>query len=389
VPGDLPGRTLVPASERGSAAPPRSSYFEAMSGMLNRGWAPLAGVLVGRDKLIDLPIRERYDLAGDSAEQVNLAGRDPERDRALLARLRDFNAPAPGTRVAEDADAVARLRALGYVSAGTGPTRSTFTEADDPKRLVALDEEIHRAVEAFGAGRPAEAVEIYRKVIDRRPDMAIAYRHLAFLEARQGDTASAIDVLQRAVRAGVTDRRVLTLLGEYLAESGRVDAGIRLLEPLARDEQADADTLNTLGIAYAQAHRANDARQTFERVTTINPRSSVPLENLGMLSLEHGDLAAARTYFDRAVSVDSRSSRAHAGLGVVASRAGDRAGAVEEWETAVRLDPANFEALYNLGTTLARAGELAAARPYLERFVQAAPPAFDKDKRDVARLLSR
>jgi arylsulfatase A-like enzyme/Flp pilus assembly protein TadD len=388
VPDDLPGRTLVPASERGSAAPPRSSYFEAMSGMLNRGWAPLSGVLAGRDKLIDLPIRERYDLAADSAEQVNLAGREPERDRALLARLRDFKAPAPGARVAEDADASARLRALGYVSAGTGLTRATFTDADDPKRLVALDEEIHRAVEAFGAGRAAEAVEIYRNVIDRRPDMAIAYRHLAFLEARQGDTASAIDVLQRAVRAGVTDRRVLTLLGEYLAQSGRVEAGIRLLEPLAHDVQVDADTLNTLGIAYAQAHRANDARQTFERVITINPRSSVPLENLGMLSLERGDLAAARTYFDRAVSVDVRSSRAHAGLGVVASRAGDRAGAVEEWETAVRLDPANFEALYNLGTTLARAGELAAARPYLERFVQTAPPAFDKDKREVARLLT-
>src|SRR5436189_32063 len=102
-------RPSMPRSRRSStmcARPTarRSSYFEAMGGTLNRGWAPLAGVLVDREKYIDLPIAERYDLAADAAERTNLAGRSPERDRTLATSLRAFNARAPGERQAESAD---------------------------------------------------------------------------------------------------------------------------------------------------------------------------------------------------------------------------------------------------------------------------------------------
>lgn len=388
IPPDLPGRSLLSANERRGAGQPRASYFEAMSGMLNRGWAPLAGVLVDRAKFIDLPIPERYDLAADRAETTNLAGRDPARDRTLAQLLTGFAATSPAARLAEDAEATARLRSLGYLSASPA-AKQRFTDADDPKRLVALDDDVHRAVEAFVAGRASEAEAIYRQVIDRRPDMAIAYRHLAFLLARRGNLADAIDVLRRAVNAGVTDRRVVTLLGEYLADSGRTKQAIEMLEPLSNAADADADALNTLGIAYAQAGRRDAARRTFERVIAINPGSSVPLENLGMLALEQGDAASARKRFEAAVSADPRSSRAHSGLGVALQKLGDGGRAIEEWKTAVQLDGTNLDALYNAGTALAANQQMADARPYLERFVQIAPRSRETDRREVARLLAK
>ena len=357
--------------------------------MLNRGWAPLTGVIVEREKYIDLPIVERYDLAADPAERSNLADRSPERDRALAAILRGFNPALPGQRVTEDPDAAARLRALGY-TAGNAPVKARYTEADDPKRLVDLDREMHDAVEAFSAGRAADAIGVYRRIIDRRADMAIAYLHLAFVEWQRGNAGGAIDALQTAIRAGVTDPRVLTQLAGYLTDTGHASEGIRLLEPLAADPNADADTLNSLGIAYARAGRAADARRVFERVLVINPDSSIPLENLGMLALERGDLAAARERYEQAVRVDPRSSRAHAGVGVAALRSGDRTTAIDAWTRAVQLDPTNYDALYNIGTTLAQDGRMDAARPYLERFLRVAPPAFyEKDLREVARLLGR
>jgi arylsulfatase A-like enzyme len=112
VPSDLPGRTLLPREERRAGASPRTTYFEAMSGMLNHGWAPLTGVLVGRDKFVDLPIAERYELANDPGERTNLAGRSTERDRLLTAALGAFTPALPGQRVTEDPEAAARLRAL-------------------------------------------------------------------------------------------------------------------------------------------------------------------------------------------------------------------------------------------------------------------------------------
>jgi arylsulfatase A-like enzyme/Tfp pilus assembly protein PilF len=387
TPADLPGRTLLTAAEREPRSPSRASYFEAMSATVNRGWAPLTGVIVEREKYIDLPVPERYDLAGDPSEGTNLFGRSAERDRTLAAALRAFSAAAPGQRQVEDADAVSRLRALGYLS-GTAPIKSRYTEADDPKRLVELDQTIHDAVTAFTAGRAADAVSLYERVIARRPDMAIAYRHLAFIDWQRGDAAGAIDVLRRAAKGGVADPRIVGQLGGYLTETGHVPEGMRLLESVANG--ADLDSLNALGIAYAQTGRADAARAIFERLLIVNPGSSIPLENLGLLALERGDVIEARRQFDRAVQLDPQSSRAHAGLGNVALKAGDHAAAVGAWTRAVQLDPRNFDAIYNIGTTLSRDGKMDAARPYLERFLQTAPPAFyGKDLKEVEGLLRR
>jgi hypothetical protein len=66
IPADLPGRTVLSSAAR-RERDPRPSYFEAMSAMLNRGWAPLTGVLVDREKYVDLPMPERYDLTADAA----------------------------------------------------------------------------------------------------------------------------------------------------------------------------------------------------------------------------------------------------------------------------------------------------------------------------------
>jgi len=389
APAGLAGRTLLPASERRAGAAPRTSYFEAMAAMLNRGWAPLTGVIAERDKFIDLPIPELYDLRRDPGERTNLDGRSPERERVLQADLRGFGATLPGERAHEDPESLARLRALGYV-AGSAPAKTHYTEADDPKRLVDIAEAIHRGVDLYSARRFDEAIAVYRQVLARRPDMALAYKHLAFVEWERGNITGAIAVLQQAIRGGVTSPSIVTQLGSYLSDSGRADQAARLLEPLAEDPEADADTLNALGIAYAQSGRAEQAGRVFERVLAQTPDSGIPLANLGVLALQRGDLPAARRHFERAIQVDPHSSQAFGGLGVVFVRTGDRARAVDAWKQAYQLDATNFDALYNIGTTLAKEGQEDAARPYLEQFVRSAPPAFyAKDIREISAALHR
>ena len=388
IPSDLPGRSLRPASERrGSAA--RTSYFEAMSSMLNRGWAPLSGVIADRDKYIDLPIVERYDLAADRAEASNLAGRSPNRDRSLADALQALGAAAPGERPREDRQTAARLRTLGYVG-GTAPIKARYTDAHDPKKLVALDQAIHRGVELYVARQPAEAIGVYEDVIARRPDMAIAYRHLAFVQWESGAVAPAIATLRQALGAGAATPDIATQLGTYLAESGNVVDAIRVLEPVAVVDPPEIDTLNALGIAYARAGREKDARAVFARILRIDPESEMAVENLGTLDLGRGDLASAEQHFDRAVQLDPLSSAAHAGLGVVAIKRGDRERAVAAWRKAVELDATNYDALYNLATTLAREGMMDEARPYLEQFARTAPLAFyAKDIENVSAMLRK
>jgi len=360
-----------------------------MSSMLNRGWAPLSGVIADREKYISLPIAERYDLAADAAETTNVAGRAPDRDKTLAEALRDFGAALPGTRAREDPQAAARLRSLGYVG-GSAPVKATYTAADDPKTLLPLDQAIHRGVEFYVGHRPAEAIRLYKDMIAKRPEMALAYRHLAFVQWESGAVPAAIVTLRTAMTAGAAQPDVVSQLGTYLAEAGNAAEAISLLEPAAAGDAPDIDALNGLGIAYARAGRADEARRIFERILGLDAESVMAVENLGALDLARNDLAGALQHFERAVALDPQSSQAHAGVGVVALKRGDRAKAIASWKKAVELDATNYDALYNLATTLARDGRMAEARPYLERFVRTAPPAFyEKDVRDVSAILAR
>ncbi len=362
----------------------RPSYFEAMTANLSRGWAPLRGVLVDRDKYIDLPIPERYDLTTDPAEQRNLASADTDRTQVLFNTLRTFDTAPPGQPGEESTAVLERLRALGYIGGSPAPARERYTEADDPKQLIDLDKMLHDAGDLYSRGRHEESVAAFRAVITRRPDTADAYRYLAFVYWQTGRPADAINILESALARGLTQRDIRVKLGIYLAESGAAARAIPLLEEMSAD---DSEVLNALGIAYGQSGRVADAMRTFERALQVDSTSALSHQNIATLQLRTGDFAASEASFRRALSVDPTLAGAYTGLGVALTRLNRLPEALDAWRKAVSLDPNDFNALFNLTMELFESGQAGEARRYGERFVATAPPAFFAA--DIARVRAR
>lgn len=382
LPADLHGRSLLAVE---TETTPRASYFEAMTGMLKRGWAPLSGIIDGREKYIDLPIQELYDLAADPGETRNLAPSASERLRLLTARLAQLEPVLPGEQTEENEDVRARLQSLGYVS-GSAPRKARYTEEDDPKRLVDVDRLMIEGIELHRAGRPAEAMDAYRRAIERRPDMELAYRRLAYLQWEAGQPAQAIATIRRTIEKNGASVEAETKLGTYLAESGAVGEALPVLERATKAAPDNSEALNALGIAYARANRPADALRTFDRILAAHPRDAFALENAGAVHLQTRNLAAANAAFTRAVANNPRSSRAHAGLGVVALQSRRRDEAIAHFRRAVEFDPRNFDALYNLAAELLSAGRIDEARPVVAQFARTAPRAFYG--RDIDRLVA-
>lgn len=374
APADLPGASLLAAEDDA----PRPSYFEAMTPMLKRGWAPLSGVVSGHAKYIDLPISEIYDLAADPREARNLAPDDAARARSLVSELRRFGAVLPGEQRVETAAARSRLESLGYV-AGAAARKAQYTAEDDPKRLIDIDRLMMDGIDLYRRGRLPEAMAAYRAVLARRPGMGLAYRRLGFLQWQAGLRAEAIATMTAARRTIGPDIEVDVRLGTYLAETGKPADAIALLEPVAAAVPGNTEALNALGIAYAQAGDGPKALITFERVLAADPRDAYALENIGTVHLQRNNLAAARQAFARALENDPRSSRAHAGLGVVARQTGQTDAAIASWREAVSIDATNFDALYNLCVVLIAAGRVAEAKPFVDQFVATAPPAYSRE----------
>jgi arylsulfatase A-like enzyme/Tfp pilus assembly protein PilF len=364
----------------------RPSYFEAMTAAVTRGWAPLRGVVAGREKYIDLPIVELYDLAADPAETTNVAAARPERVRALLNMLKGFNVAPPARAQVESAETVERLRSLGYVGGGSATVKEKYTDEDDPKRLIELEQLLERGASAFRQGRADEAIEIYKTVIARRKDTEDAYRKLALVYWRTGRPRLSIETLETALRNGVTQKEVRNRLAQYLAEAGQPARAIALLEHDAGD---DPDALIGLGNAYMLTGRHRDAVATFNRLLTIDPSNGLAYENIGVAELQAKDYKGAELALRRAIALNPNLPGAWTTLGVVLAGTGRKPEAIDAWKRAVHIDAGELNALFNLTVNLVEAGRMDEARTHGERFIATAPPQMQQDVTTVRRLIAR
>jgi Flp pilus assembly protein TadD len=385
APAGLPGRSLLPLMAGAEGTTPES-YLEALSPSLDRGWAPLYGIVADGLKYVELPLPELYDLHADPAEQTNLASsrpRDAERLRGRLARLRAEDVGVGG-RVEEDEAARERLRALGYVAGGGSVLKERYTAEDDPKNLVDLDARMESVLSLYHSGDYEGAIAACEASLRRRPDMPRAYLQLAYLERARGRLDAAVAASRKAVDLRPLDPESVSLHAVYLTEAGRASEALALLRSHARAGPEDIDVLTALGMAQARGGRSEDALATFARAREVDPTNAMVLVNTGTVYLMAGDRGRARQAFEAALDLDDGVARAHNSLGVIAAEEGRIPEAIARWQRAAALDPRDFQTLFNLGTTLRRAGRVSEARPYLEAYLRTAPAALEG--RDMARV---
>ena len=384
TPPPIDGKSVLElAGNARKESPP--AYFEALSASLNRGWAPLQGVVRGPLKYIDLPIPELYDLASDPSESHNLAGSRPDAVRTLQNVLATMRADERGSPSAggENAETRARLRSLGYVT-GSGVAKTHFTEADDPKRLIDIDRRIDAIVTLYERGDLNGAIAVARDIVAQRPDMPVALTHLAFLYNEIGDHQAAIGAITRALDLNPAAKDVAALAGAYLTEGGRAREAVARLAPLVNEPNPDVDVLIGYGVALAASGRGSEALTTFERARALDPTNALPAIDAATVYLTAGDDSRAATAFGDALRIDPNAARAHNGLAIIAAKRGDYATAVAHWERALAIDPTDYQTLYNLGDVLVRTGRPDEARQYWERYVRTAPAALEGA--DIARV---
>jgi len=382
---DLIGLSIEqPVDGQSLVRPPsreRPLYFEALDASLTRGWAPLRGILQGDLKYIDLPDAELYDLATDPVELQNRIDRDPRADpmkRALqVVTTQQTGAP----RVALENEAAGRLRSLGY-TAGSA-SRTAVTAADDPKRLVALNERFNTALTAFDEGRSQEALSAFLEILHERPDFVAARTSAATVLLASGRNSEAVDLLRAGLKQQSDSPELLARLGSALRESGDLRGSADVLERARRGGDDNPDLLNDLAVVYAGLGRSDEARAIFKQLLDRNPSSATTWFNLGLFELQHRRQAEAIDAFRRATSIDAGYGEAWHALGA-ALVDGDVPGAIDAWRHAERLLPREYDLLFNLGMILADSRTPADALPYLRRFAQEVPR--DRYAGDLARV---
>ena len=377
-PPSLQGESLAPFL-RGKTVKARPIYFESLEANLNRGWAPIRGIIAEGKKFIDSPIPELYDLEKDFGEETNMApGTDLQAFRKSLEdKMKRDASPVRDEAVRKtDRETRERLRSLGYASSPVGPVRTSYGPADDLKTLLPLEQKVTLAVKLERDGGTAESVKLLEEVIAARKDYGRAYDQLFRLYRSRGMIDDGLAVLERAYAANPGNYVIVSGYGVVLVQSAKYVKGIEILEKALGLFDRDAEVWRNLGIAHAQQGDLSRAAQDFARALEIDPNDPSINDNAGAFYFTKAvkeksaeDLRKSKDYFEKAAAADPALASAYNGLGGVLKIMGRADDAVRNWEKAHELDPKFAFPVYNLILAYLEKGEKARAYEHCQKYL--------------------
>jgi len=223
------------------------------------------------------------------------------------------------------------------------------------------------------AGRPAEAMALYQRVLDDDPSHLGALYHLGLLAGRGGDHRRAVAFGRRAVAAAPDNPSVHNNLGVALMDLGRADEAadaFRAAIALAPDTAA---IHYNLGRALKAQGRLDDAVAAFRAATALMPGHANAHDALGTALAALGRPAEAVAAFEAAVALEPERAAFHCNLGnaLVAGCRPDAAAAA--LRRALELAPDQAEAHDALASALAGLGRLDEAVAACRQAVALAP----------------
>ncbi len=377
-PSFLQGISLLPAI-KGKKLSKKPIYFESMYPYYSRGWAPLKGFIYGREKFIDSPIPELYDLNKDFDELKNLAERKNLDDYRKQLEVIIKNQSSPESIQAEkriDRESLEKLRSLGYVSSSQASKKVSFGPEDDVKVFLPYSNKAMKAIDLYKDGKVKEGFELLKEVIAERKDIDIAYYNLATLYEKQERLRDALEVLKLGLENIPSSYEIFYNYVSLLIKTGQYDEIIKAFgEMKFRQMEHDPEIWNNLGIAYGKKGDSEKAIEIYEKAISIDNKYAVPFCNIGnvyySLSLKTKD---ARVFqksiqsFKKAIELDPDYPTPYYGLGIAYRQAGNLDGAIYCLEKALELRPDFGQALYNLGLVYLEKGDKDKALDYLNKY---------------------
>ncbi|HMB69010.1 MAG TPA: sulfatase-like hydrolase/transferase, partial [bacterium] len=278
------GGSLLPALAGTGPVPSGTAYCESMRPKLSHGAAPLKAWRTRDTKFVWAPVPERYDLAADPGERVNLAAGDaagsPDldaaRDRlaALLEAARAAAEPAAVPLEGVDEDVEARLASLGYAGGGAGAGRPSLAEelardGYDPKWIVdvamagrdldvGLWEDARRKLDRFAVTVPGPDA-----LPELRPLWATAHENRGLLALHEGRPADAASEYRRALGLSAASAAAREGRVRALVEDGRYGQAVEEADAMLALHPEDVRLRVFRALALALSGRLDEARRAF------------------------------------------------------------------------------------------------------------------------------
>jgi arylsulfatase A-like enzyme/Flp pilus assembly protein TadD len=396
MPSFLQGTSLLPALT-GKKLPERPIYVESLYPYYSRGWAPLKGFIFKKEKFIDSPVPEFYDLNNDFDELSNLAQKGKvAQHTSQLKEIIQALTPSEKIDASQQVDQETRekLASLGYISSARVSQKKDFGVKDDVKVLLPYINKTGEGWKLYKSGKKDEGIKLLKEIIEERKDIDLAYKQLASIYQETGNTEEAIVILEQGVNALPSSYEVFIEYLKALSSAQQYDKVISSFEKInIREAEYDPEIWNNLGTAYAKKGNFDKAIKAFEMGLSLDDKHPELYNNLANACYSHGlqsrdSLIYSRCfeYYKKAIELDPEYPAPYYGLGHAYRQQGNLGGAIYCWEKALEADPDFSQAHSDLALAYLNTGNKTKAlnllSEYKKRYYHLMTPA-EKEKLDA------
>ncbi len=319
--------------------------------------------------------------------------------RLALAHLQKAVALKPGDRAARY-QLVAVLRALGKTQESTQMVEQLRKEQDKESLNSQLAAEGTKANDLLQSGSAAEAVQLYRHMLEEKPDSAWTAYNLALALDATNDTKGAEDALRNAINIDPKQAKIQAELGRLelaegdlqsaqkwlesaldlgpelveargnlamlYARKGNLVSAEKLLRQALEDDPNYKEVHLNLGLILAQQNRKSDAEKEFEKAIALAPKDPATLSTVGKAEVKMGKISDGAGFLRQVVDLAPHLAAAHLDLALALTSGYNLAAALAETTEAVRLAPQSAVAHFYRGRILYDLGRPKEAQPEFE-----------------------
>ncbi len=244
----------------------------------------------------------------------------PEPTIARVDYHAHYKRPAPAAAgaasggAAADAEAIEKLRALGYI--GASETASAPEEARRSGSTRTAGSYNNEALLLKADGKQERAIAAFEKALEIDPNLASAAWNLSdLLHAENRDLDRSDALLLTSFAHGLPDgTRLLVARAIGYQRKGDGERSLRLMRGAAAARAEEPEVWLFLGRYQVEAGRCGEAVPSFRKATSLAPENPAAFASLGLAQMCAGDAAGAAAALRRSLALDPDQPRVRAFL---------------------------------------------------------------------------
>lgn len=230
-----------------------------------------------------------------------------------------------------------------------------------------------QAAAHWRAQQPQAAARLLRQLVAEQPEFAPGWHLLGLTAERLGETAQAIECLNRAGQLAPDNGEIQSHRAEMLRRAGQLDDALAAARRSIHLQPDSASAYNNLGLILAEQGAAAEAEAAYERAILTDPAYPRAWYNLASLYFAQERLADAKTALEQAIRRRPAYPQALLLMGMLFSAQDDVEGGLPYFQQAARLAPTDPKVPLNHANALLKAKRYDEALDQLRRALTLQP----------------